>query len=101
MFSLSNPFGYKGSAVNRICCLLFLVLLLVFLCAAGISAAMDEEELAGTFLILSAILGGFSAVFGLLWFVWKRKENRAEDVLREVLAPDAVPRDATASVRCN
>ena len=96
MFSLSNPFWYKGSGVNRICCLLCLGLLLVFLCAAGISSAMDAGELAGTFLILSAILGGFSAVFGLLWFVWKRKENRAEDVLREVLAPDAVPRDATA-----
>ena len=93
---MSNPFGYKGSGVNRICCLLWLGLLLVCLCAAGISSAMDAGELAGTFLILSAILGGVSAVFGLLWFVWKRKENRAEDVLREVLAPDAVPRDATA-----
>lgn len=96
MFSLNNPFQTKGRAINRILCLVFLVLLLIFLCTAGISAAMDEPELAGTFLILSAILGGFSAVYGLLWFVWKRKENRAESVLRAAFAPDAAPRDATA-----
>ena len=84
---------YKGKKTNRFLCLLFLILTLIFLIAAGISALLKNPEAGCTFCILAIITGGFSLLFGLLWAVYGRTELKAERKLREILDPQYAPDD--------
>ena len=84
---------YKGKKTNRFLCLLFLILTLIFLIAAGISVLLKNPEAGCTFCILAIITGGFSLLYGLLWAVYGRTEIKAERKLREILDPQYAPDD--------
>lgn len=94
---MTNPFQFRGRSINKGCCLSFLGLTAALLCAAGVSAGMDKTDLSVTLLILSGITGAFSAVYGVLWAVWGRKESRAEAALQTLSALDRAGREQETS----
>ena len=84
---------YKGKKINRFLCLLFLIFTAILLIAAGIFALLKNSEAGGTFCILAMITGGFSLLYGLLWFLYGRTEKKAERKLREILEGQNEPND--------
>ncbi len=69
---------YKGKKINRFLCLLFLIFTAILLIAAGIFALLKNSEAGCTFCILAMITGGFSLLYGLLWFLYGLSEKKAE-----------------------
>ena len=84
---------YKGKKINRFLCLLFLIFTAILLIAAGIFALLKNSEAGCTFCILAMITGGFSLLYGLLWFLYGRTERKAERKLREILEGQNEPDD--------
>ena len=75
----------KGRKMNRFLCLFLLIFALIFLIAAGVFALAGNAAAAYTFCILALIVGGFSAFYGLFWFLFGRSEKKTEEKLREIL----------------
>lgn len=95
---MTNPFVYKGRLINKILCLSFLGMTLVLLGTGGILSLQEKTEAAETFGILALITGGFSLIYGVLWFVWARKESKADRILRAALGPESAAQDSAPPV---
>ena len=95
---MTNPFVYKGRLINKILCLSFLGMTLVLLGTGGILSLQEKTEAAETFGILALITGGFSLIYGVLWFVWARKESKADRILRAALEPESAAQDSAPPV---
>ncbi len=83
-----------GKKVNRFLCLFFLALALIFLALTGMLILMGRPDFCSTALTLAAILGGFSLFYGIGWFIWHRREGKAEAALRRAEAGRRTPGDA-------
>lgn len=86
----------KGRMINKILCLLFLVVTLILLAAAGVSAFFERSDVSQVLCTLALITGAFSLFYGILWFVYNRKENRAEKILRETIEQQYTTEDSSA-----
>lgn len=72
----------RGRKVNRLFCLLFLVLTLIFLVTSFAMTLLHRKDITSVFLILSAIMAGFSVFYGFSWLYWSRKEKTKSEALR-------------------
>ena len=75
---------YKGRKINKILCLSFFVLTLIFLITAGILALVTDSSAGYTFCLLALITGGFSLLYGIFWFIYGRIEKKTERELQEI-----------------
>lgn len=66
---------YKGKTINRILCVIFSILSLIFIPVGFLHR--------GPGFVPVLITGGFALVYGILWAIWARKESRYEQELRE------------------
>lgn len=86
---------YKGRMLNKILCLVLLVLTLILLGTAALFFLTGNEDIAAVFGILAAILGGFALIYGVMWFIWGRKEKKADQVLNTIFSSSQVPGTVT------
>ena len=84
---------YKGRKINKILFIVFLTITLILLAAAGISALLARPEIAWTICIIALITGAFSLLYGILWFIYGRKEKKTEQVLNEVFGQQYASED--------
>lgn len=76
---------YKGKKINRFLCLFFILFAVIFLILAGVFALAKDPDKGYVFCILAIIAGGFSLLYGVLWFIYARVERKSEKKLREIL----------------
>ena len=76
---------YKGKKINQYLCLLFSIFSVIFLIVAGTLALVKNAAAGYAFCILAIITGGFSLLYGLFWFIFGKKEKKAELELRKLL----------------
>ena len=88
---------FKGRKINKILCLSFLVMTLIFF-GACVIIALFNTEMGEVFLILSVISGGLSIIYGLLWLVWRKKEQTAEMTMREAFEQQKAAQDGSRFV---
>lgn len=65
---------YKGKKINKMLCIIFLVLFVPSLAAAIVLPA--------PFIVLAQIFGAFALLYGILWSVWAGREKKAEKALQ-------------------
>ena len=73
---------YKGRRINRFLCITFACLCAVSLAASGTAWLLDDTGIKSVCFIFAQITGAFALLYGVLWAVWARKENKAEQKLR-------------------
>ena len=66
---------YKGRKINRMLCILFLVLFTISLVSAVLVSDIT--------VIFAQITGAFALLYGILWAFWARKESKAEQALKD------------------
>ena len=88
---------YKGRKINKILCLLFLLLTLILLLAAAVSAVTDRADTGYALCITALITGAFSLLYGILWFLYGRKEKETELALNDLLGGQYAPEDPARS----
>ena len=74
----------KSRRLNKILCLIFTAGAACFLIFAALFRAADKEALCYTFFVLSVILAGFGAFYGVLWFIFADKENKVQKKIEEI-----------------
>ncbi|MCQ2433092.1 MAG: hypothetical protein MJ175_10870 [Clostridia bacterium] len=82
----------KGRRLNKLLCLTFLSMALVFLIIAGIYRLSGEPVLAEVLCVLAGIVGIFCLFYGFLWFIYYRTEQKRQTKLMraaEILAQDS------------
>ena len=75
MLQLTSIPIYKGRKINRMLCILFLVLF-----AISLVSAVLVSDIA---VIFAQITGAFALLYGILWAFWARKESKAEQALKD------------------
>ncbi|MBQ9268751.1 MAG: hypothetical protein IJ206_04435 [Oscillospiraceae bacterium] len=88
---------FNGRKINKILCLFFLVMTLIFF-GACVIIALFNAEMGEVFLVLSAISGGLSIIYGLLWLVWRKKEQSAEMTMKEAFKQQKAAQDGSRFV---
>ena len=88
---------YKGRKINKILCVFFLVPTLILLLAAAVSALTGRSEAGYALCITALITGAFSLLYGILWFLYGRKEKETELALNDLLGSQYVPEDPARS----
>ena len=84
---------YKGRKINKILCLFFLVPTLILLLAAAVSALTGRADTGYALCITALITGAFSLLYGILWFLYGRKEKETELALNDLLGRQYAPED--------
>ena len=85
---------YKGRRINRFLCITFACLCAVSLAASGTAWLLDNTVIRSVCFIFAQITGAFALLYGVLWAVWARKENKAEQKLRTQNETRSVPQEA-------
>ena len=84
---------YKGRKINKILCLFLLPLTLILLLAAAVSALTGRADKGYALCITALITADFSLLYGILWFLYGRKEKETELALNDLLGSQYVPED--------
>ena len=84
---------YKGRKINKILCVFFLVPTLILLLAAAVSALTGRADKGYALCITALITGAFSLLYGILWFLYGRKEKETELALNDLLGRQYAPED--------
>ena len=72
---------YKGKKINKMLCIMFLVMSVVLLALMIILRLLGKPAV----FVLPLITGAFALVYGILWAFWAGKEKKAEEKLRQAL----------------
>lgn len=85
---------YKGRKINRFLCVMFACLCAVSLTASGTAWLLDDTGIRSVCFIFAQITGAFALLYGVLWAVWARKENKAARKLKAQNDARPAPREA-------
>ncbi|MBR7040700.1 MAG: hypothetical protein IKI24_02535 [Clostridia bacterium] len=85
---------YKGRKINRFLCVTFACLCAAALAASGTAWLLGDTGIRSVCVIFAQITGAFALLYGVLWAVWARKENKAEQKLRAQNEARPAPREA-------
>jgi len=77
----------KGRKANRLICILFGCISATFVIGAVLSAILNNVSLAYSLILPAIIFGGFSILYGIGWYVYRKKEARAQKFMEELIDP--------------